>query len=65
MKDYDKKNLKRLACLFSAVLILFFALVTAKVSFNWWWASLPTSGIAIAAAVLLFKRGYIDPDREE
>lgn len=65
MLDYNKKNLKRLLSLFSAVLILLFALITAKVSFNWWWASLPTSGAAIAAAVILFKKGYLDKELED
>lgn len=55
----------RLLALFSAVLVFVFALITAKVSFNWWWASLPTSGAAIAAAVILFKKGYVDKEMED
>ena len=65
MTDYNKKNLKRLIALFTAVIVFFLAAVTATVSFHWWWASLPTSGVAIAAAVLIFKKGYVDPDKEE
>ena len=65
MQDYNKKNLYRLISLFSAALVLFFAIVTAAVSFKFWWASLPTSGMAIAAAVFIFKKGYIDKELEE
>jgi len=65
MQDYNKKNLKRLLCLFGAVIIFFFAVVTASVAIKFWWASLPTSGIAIAVAVILFKRGFVDPDKED
>ena len=63
MKDYNKKNLYRLISLFTAVLVFFLAAVTATVSIKFWWASLPTSGIAIAGAVLLFKFGFVDPDK--
>ena len=55
----------RLLALFSAVLVFFFAAVTATVSIRWWWASLPTSGMAIAAAVFIFKKGYIDKELED
>lgn len=65
MQDYNKKNLKRLLALFAAVLVFFFACVTATVAFKFWWASLPTSGVAIAAAVLIFKKGYYDKEKEE
>lgn len=65
MKDYNKKNLMRLLALFSAVLVFFFAAVTATVSIRWWWASLPTSGMAIAAAVFIFKKGYFDKFMED
>ena len=65
MQDDNKKNLKRLIALFCAALVAFFAIVTAAVSFKFWWASLPTSGIAIAAAVIIFKKGFYDPDKEE
>ena len=65
MEDYDKKNLKRLLSLFAAVLVFFFACITATVSIKFWWASLPTSGMAIAAAVLIFKKGYFDKEKEE
>jgi len=65
MQDYNKKNLKRLLALFAAVLVFFFACVTATVAFKFWWASLPTSGMAIAAAVFIFKKGFYDPDKEE
>lgn len=58
MEDYDKKNLKRLGCLFLSVIITFLALVAGKLSIQWWWASLPTSGAAIAAACMLFYHGY-------
>lgn len=61
----NKKNLKRLICLFIAVLVFFLACVTATVSIKFWWASLTTSGIAIAAAVFIFKKGFYDPDKEE
>ena len=61
MQDNNKKNLKRLIALFTAVLVFFFAVVTATVSIKFWWASLPTSGIAIAGAILLFKKGFVDP----
>lgn len=65
MQDYDKKNLKRLMSLFAAVLVFFFAAVTATVAIKFWWASIPTSGVAIAAAVLIFKKGYYDKEKEE
>ena len=65
MQDYNKKNLKRLLALFAAVLVFFFACVTATVAFKFWWASLPTSGAAIAAAVILFKKGYLDKELED
>ena len=65
MLDYNKKNLKRLIALFSAALVFFFACVTAAVSFKFWWASIPTSGMAIAAAVFIFKKGYFDKELEE
>lgn len=55
----------RLLALFSAVLVFFFAAVTATVSIRWWWASLPTSGMAIAAAVFIFKKGYLDKELED
>ena len=58
MEDYDKRNLKRLGCLFASVIITFLALVAGKLSIQWWWASLPTSGAAIAAACMLFYYGY-------
>ena len=65
MTNDDKKNLKRLIALFTAVMVFFLAAITATVSIRWWWASLPTSGVAIAAAVLIFKKGYFDPDKED
>ena len=65
MDNDNKKNLKRLIALFTAVMVFFLAAITATVSIHWWWASLPTSGVAIAAAVLIFKKGYFDPDRED
>lgn len=64
MQDYNKKNLKRLIALFSAALVFFLAAITATVSIRWWWASLPTSGMAIAAAVFIFKKGYLDKEKE-
>lgn len=63
MNDDNKKNLYRLISLFTSVLVFFLATVTAVVSFRFWWASLPTSGIAIAGAILLFKFGFVDPDK--
>lgn len=65
MDNDNKRNLKRLMALFTAVMVFFLAAVTATVSIRWWWASIPTSGVAIAAAVLIFKKGYFDPDKEE
>ena len=65
MEDYDKKNLKRLGCLFLSVIITFLALVAGSLSIQWWWASLPTSGAAIAAACVLFYHGYYKPEKEE
>ena len=65
MDNDNKKNLKRLIALFSAVMVFFLAAITATVSLKWWWASIPTSGVAIAAAVLIFKKGYYDPDKED
>lgn len=65
MTDYNKKNLKRLIALFTAVMVFFLAAITATVSIRWWWASIPTSGVAIAAAVLIFKKGYVDPEKED
>lgn len=65
MTDYNKKNLKRLIALFTAVMVFFLAAITATVSIRWWWASLPTSGIAIAAAVFIFKKGYFDKFMED
>ena len=62
MKDHNKWNLKRLAVLFATLLVVVLAVVAAKVSLKFWWASLPTSGIAIATAVAIFKRGFVDPD---
>ena len=65
MEDYDKRNLRRLGCLFLSVIITFLALVAGKLSIQWWWASLPTSGAAIASAVLLFYHGFMKPDSDE
>ena len=66
MKDYNKNNLKRLMAMFVAVLITFFAIVTVTISFRlMWWATLPTSGVAIATAVFIFKRGFVDKEKEE
>ena len=65
MNNDNKKNLKRLLSAFITLLVIFFGVVTASVSLKFWWASLPTSGIAIACAVVLFKRGFVDPDKEE
>lgn len=65
MTNDDKKNLKRLIALFTAVMVFFLAAITATVSIRWWWASLPTSGIAIAAAVFIFKKGYFDKELED
>ena len=65
MQDYDKTNLKRLLALFAAVIIFFLAAVTAKVAIEFWWASIPTSLIAIADAVYIFKKGFFDPEKNE
>ena len=65
MQGFDKKKFMRLASLVAAILIVLFAAVTATVSFRFWWASLPTSGIAIASAVILFKKGYYESNKEE
>lgn len=62
MKDYNKENLKRLLALFAAVLIFFSALATLGVSGKLWPVSLPSSGAAIAMAVILFKKGYLEKD---
>lgn len=64
MQDYNKKNLKRLLALFTAVLIFFLAAVTATVAIKFWWASLPTCGVAIATAGIIFKKGYYDKEKE-
>ena len=65
MKDYNKKNLYRLLSLFCALFAIFLGVVTVSVSLRFWWASVPTAGVSLAAAVLLFKKGFIDPDKEE
>ena len=65
MQEYNKKNLRRLIALFASVIIFFLALVAGKLSIQWWWASLPTSGAAIASAVLLFYHGFMKPDSDE
>ena len=62
MQDYNKKNLKRLLALFASVLVCFLAAVTATVAIRFWWASLPTAGVAIYAAATLFKRHYLDKE---
>ena len=65
MKDYNKKNLKRLAALFVSAATVFLAVVAASVSLRFWWASIPTSGAAIAAAAALFWKGYVKSDLED
>ena len=62
MRDYNKRNLNRLAAAFASLAIVFLAVVAASVSLKFWWASLPTSGAAIAAAVRLFYCGFVKPD---
>ena len=65
MDSNNKWNLKRLLNLFAAVIIAFLALVTLKVSFNWWWASLPTASAALACAGMIFWHGFVKPDLED
>ena len=65
MNDQNKWNLKRLLSVFAALAIVFLSVVAASVSLKFWWASLPTTGAAIASAVILFKRGFIDPDKRD
>lgn len=63
MQDYNKKNLKRLIALFTAVMVAFLSIVTVSVSLKWWWASIPTSGAALASAIILFVKKFIQPDK--
>ena len=64
MKDYNKENLYRLLALFASVIVVFFAIVTLSVSIKFWWASVPTSVIAIAVAVMLFYKKFYFPGKE-
>ena len=65
MNDQNKWNLKRLLSVFAALAIVFLSVVAATFRLKFWWASLPTTGAAIASAVILFKRGFIDPDKRD
>lgn len=63
--EFGRKKVRQLAGLISTILVVLFATITAAVSIRFWWASLPTSGMAIAAAVFIFKKGFYDPGKEE
>ncbi|MBO4231305.1 MAG: hypothetical protein J5886_06470 [Bacteroidales bacterium] len=65
MKDYNRKNLKRLLSLFTAALVVFLSVVTVCVSLRFWWASIPTSISAVTAAALLFWLGFVKQDQEK
>lgn len=72
MKEDNKENLKRILALFAAALIALSAGITLiTISDKLWPVALPSSGGAIYAAVILFRRSkgkkikYEDPEDKE